>query len=173
MPVSTSTSEHPVAVTPLATCDIMDKHPELSSCDLQFQRFGRKVAIAGQVRTVKVYEDNTFVRQVLSEPGKGQVLVVDGGGSLHTALVGDMIAKLGQDNGWSGVIVYGAIRDSEQINAMDFALKALGTNPRKSGKHNHGLIDVPVMFGNTEFRPGQFLYSDADGIVVSDRPVAL
>src|SRR5690606_9552227 len=109
----------------------------------------------------------------LSEPGKGDVLVVDAAASLHCAVVGDMIAKLALDNGWSGVIVYGAIRDSEQIDAMDFCVKALGTNPRKSGKNSLGLIDVPVTFGNMTFVPGQYLYSDADGIVVSAEPVSL
>lgn len=165
-----------MSASPLAaliTCDIMDQHPSLPSCDTQFRLFGRKRAIAGQVRTVKVYEDNTFIRQVLSEPGQGAVLVVDAAASLHCAVVGDMIAKLGQDNGWSGIVVYGAIRDSEQIDAMDFCVKALGTNPRKSGKNSLGLIDVPVTFGNVRFVPGQYLYSDADGIVLSEQALLL
>ncbi|MGO1766830.1 S-adenosylmethionine--2-demethylmenaquinone methyltransferase [Advenella sp. S44] len=165
-----------MSVSPLAaliTCDIMDQYPSLPSCDTQFRSFGRRRAMAGKIRTVKVFEDNTFIRQVLSEPGKGDVLVVDAAASLHCAVVGDMIAKLALDNGWSGVIVYGAIRDSEQIDAMDFCVKALGTNPRKSGKNSLGLIDVPVTFGNMTFVPGQYLYSDADGIVVSAEPVSL
>ena len=160
-------------LTALITCDIMDQHPTLPSCDTQFRLFGRKRAIAGQIRTVKVFEDNTFIRQVLSEPGEGAVLVIDAAASLHCAVVGDMIARLALDNGWSGIIVYGAIRDSEQIDAMDFSVKALGTNPRKSGKNNQGLIDVPVTFGNVRFVPGHYLYSDADGIVISESVLSL
>ena len=165
-----------MSASPLAaliTCDIMDQHPSLPSCDTQFKLFGRRRTMAGKIRTVKVFEDNTFIRQVLSEAGQGDVLVVDAAASLHCAVVGDMIAKLALDNGWSGVIVYGAIRDSEQIDAMDFCVKALGTNPRKSGKNSHGLIDVPVTFGNVTFVPGQYLYSDADGIVLSAEPISL
>jgi regulator of ribonuclease activity A len=95
--------------------------------------------------------------------------VVDGGGSLHTALIGDLIAALGRDHGWAGAIVHGAIRDSATIDTLDFGIKALGTNPRRSAKAGAGETDIPVSFGGVSFVPGQWLYSDEDGILVADR----
>ncbi|MDY0271074.1 MAG: ribonuclease E activity regulator RraA [Advenella sp.] len=157
----------------LLTCDVMDAFPESASCDLQFQQWGKRKAMSGWIRTLKVYEDNTLVRQVLSEKSSGEILVVDGGASLHRALVGDMIATLAMDNGWAGIIVSGAIRDSAQINNMDFSVKALGTNPRKSHKAGQGVLDIPVMIGGVVFRSGWYLYSDADGIVMTENPVVL
>jgi len=108
-----------------------------------------------------------YARVVLSQPGAGQVLVVDGGGSLHCALVGDVIAGLAAANGWSGLVVHGAIRDSGAMAALAIGIKALGTNPRKSGKAGSGEREVTVEFGGVAFRPGHYLYSDEDGIVVS------
>ena len=112
------------------------------------------------------FQDNALVKKVLSEPGNGAVLVVDGGGSLHTALVGDLIAGLARDNGWAGLVVNGAVRDTEALGALDLGIKALGSNPRKSAKLATGQVDVPVSFGGATFRPGRHLYSDDDGVVV-------
>ena len=106
------------------------------------------------------------MKTTLAAPSVGEVLVVDGGGSLRTALMGDMIASSALKNGWAGVIVYGAIRDSAQIQAMDFHVKSLGTNPRKSAKRGDGECDAPIEFGGIRFVPGEYLYSDEDGIVV-------
>ena len=151
----------------VATADLIDQHGEsLQSCDLQFRQFGGRKRFSGRTRTVRCHQDNVLVRNVLSEPGEGQVLVVDGGGSLHTSLVGDVIAGLAQGNGWAGLVVNGAVRDVEELAALDIGIKALGSNPRKSAKLAAGKVDVPVSFGGATFRPGRHLYSDDDGVVV-------
>jgi regulator of ribonuclease activity A len=150
-----------------ATADLVDAHGDLQSCDLQFRSFGRASRFGGAIRTVRCHHDNALLKQVLSQPGAGQILVIDGGGSLHCALVGDVIAGLAAANGWSGLVVHGAIRDSGAMAALEIGIKALGTNPRKSGKAGSGECEVTVEFGGAVFRPGHYLYSDEDGIVVS------
>ncbi len=156
----------------LKTSDLFDAHPEARSCDLQFRLYGRRRAFHGRIRTVRSLEDNVLLKGVLSRPSPGEVLVVDGGGSLRCALVGDLIAGLGVANGWAGVVVHGAVRDTVALDALDFGLKALGSNPRKSGKAGAGQVDVPVTFGGVTFEPGQWLYSDEDGVLVADEPLA-
>src|SRR5215211_6027285 len=117
----------------VATADLIDQHCEsLQSCDLQFRQFGERKRFSGRIRTVRCHQDNVLVRSVLSEPGEGQVLVVDGGGSLHTSLVGDMVAGLAQRNGWAGLVINGAVRDVVALGRLDIGVKALGSNPRKS-----------------------------------------
>ena len=125
---------------------------------------------AGPVHTVQCFEDNALLKSVLSEPGAGGVLVVDGGGSLHSALVGDVIAGLAETNGWAGIIVNGAVRDSAALRSLDIGIKALGTNPRKSTKTGAGQRDIEVEFGGITFVPGEIAYSDDDGIVVTPTP---
>ena len=149
------------------TADLVDEHGEaLQSCDLQLRQFGGRRRLHGPIRTVACFEDNALVKKVLSEPGDGAVLVVDGGGSLHTALVGDLIAGLAQDNGWAGLVINGAVRDTEALAGLGIGIKALGSNPRKSAKLAAGQVDVAVRFGGVTFRPGEHLYSDEDGVVV-------
>jgi regulator of ribonuclease activity A len=151
------------------TADLMDRHGDtLQSCDLQFRQFGGRSRFSGRIRTVRCHQDNVLVRQVLSEPGEGQVLVVDGGGSLHTSLVGDIIAGLARGNGWVGLVVNGAVRDVVALGELDIGVKALGSNPRKSAKEGTGEVDVAVAFGGVRFEPGAYLYSDEDGIVVAN-----
>ena len=133
-----------------------------------FQAYGGKARFHGQIQTVKVFEDNVFVRDMLSEPGTGKVLVVDGGGSLRCALVGDLIAAMAQKNGWEGIIVYGCIRYSGVINGIDIGVRALNTNPLKSIKQGAGYKNVAVTFAGVTFEPGQFVYVDEDGIIVSE-----
>jgi regulator of ribonuclease activity A len=123
------------------------------------------------IATVQVLEDNVLVRQALEEPGLGRVLVIDGGGSLRCALLGDMLATLARDNGWAGVIVNGCVRDSQAIGALKVGVMALATHPRKSAKLGQGARDVPVTFAGVTFRPGQMVYADRDGIVVAARPL--
>ena len=150
------------------TADLIDAHSDkLQSCELQFRSFGQRRRFCGPITTLLCIEDNALVRQLLSEESDGGVLVIDGHGSLRTALLGDRLAELGRSNGWSGVVIHGAIRDSAVIDQMDFGVKALGTNPRKSSKAGKGKIDISVSFGRTVFSPGSWLYSDEDGIVVS------
>lgn len=155
-------------VTFTATADLVDEIGEdVRSCDTQFRQFGGRREFAGPVRTVRCHQDNALLKKVLGTPGDGAVLVVDGGGSLHTALVGDLIAELGRSNGWAGIIAHGAIRDSAVIAGMDIGVKALGTNPRKSSKTGAGEADVDVAFGGVTFRVGDIVHSDDDGIVVT------
>jgi regulator of ribonuclease activity A len=151
-----------------STADLVDAHgPSLQSCEVQFRQYGGRVRFHGPVRTVKTFEDNALIKQVLSKSGDGAVLVVDGGGSLRSALVGDVIASLAVRNGWSGLLVWGAVRDTAMLAGLAVGLKALGSNPWKSGKSGSGQVDVPVSFGGVTFRPGEWLYSDEDGVVVS------
>jgi regulator of ribonuclease activity A len=155
-----------------ATADLYDRFEDiLQSCELQFRRIGGRKAFFGAIRTVKCHEDNALLKDMLSSAGEGQVLVVDGGGSLRTALVGDVIAGLGVKNGWAGIIVNGAVRDTDAIGELDIGLKALGFNPRKSTKTKAGAADIPVQFGGVTFQPGHWLYSDADGVVISPKPL--
>jgi regulator of ribonuclease activity A len=152
----------------VATADLMDeREDELASCELQLRQYGARTAFAGRVRTVRCRDDNVLVRRVLEQPGRGQVLVVDGGGSLRTALLGDVIAGLAAGNGWEGVVINGAVRDVAALARVDLGVKALGSQPRRSTKAGAGEVDVPVSFGGATFRPGAELWSDEDGIVVT------
>jgi regulator of ribonuclease activity A len=154
-------------VEPRATADLVDDlGADVRSCDTQFRQFGGRSMFAGQIHTVRCFEDNALLKSVLSEPGGGAVLVIDGGASLHTALVGDVIAGLGHTNGWAGLIVNGVVRDVAALRCIDIGIKALGTNPRKSTKTGAGERDVEVEFGGICFVPGEIAYSDDDGIVV-------
>ena len=151
----------------IATADLYDELEEsIQSLSLQLRSFGLRRAFDGPVRTVRCHEDNALVKSVLSTPGAGAVLVVDGGGSLQRALMGDMIAELAVQHGWAGVVINGVIRDSVAIDGLDLGVKALGTNPRKSTKLGAGEVDVPLDFGGVVFRVGAHLYSDEDGILV-------
>jgi len=157
-----------VAITFRPTADLVDDiGPDVRSCDTQFRQFGGRSAFAGPIATVRCFQDNALLKSVLSEPGDGRVLVVDGDGSVHTALVGDLIAELGRTNGWAGLILHGAVRDAATLATLDIGIKALGTNPRKSGKTGAGERDVDLRFGGVTFRPGEIAYSDDDGIVVT------
>ncbi|HEY8367984.1 MAG TPA: ribonuclease E activity regulator RraA [Thermodesulfobacteriota bacterium] len=150
------------------TADLIDTHGDrLASCELPFRQFGGRRRFAGEIRTVKCYEDNVVLRRMLEGPGEGRVLVVDGAGSLRCALVGDVIAGIAQASGWAGLVIHGAVRDVEALARLPIGIKALGSNPRKSGKAGAGVTDVPVAFGGVVFRPGAWLYSDEDGILVA------
>ncbi|MFC8419536.1 ribonuclease E activity regulator RraA [Streptomyces sp. NPDC057236] len=156
-----------MTVTPVPTADLVDRYgTELRVCDLQFRQFGGHRGFAGPVRTVSCHEDNGLLRDLLRTPGDGAVLVVDGGGSLRTALVGDLIAGAAQDNGWAGLVLHGAVRDSAALAGLRLGVKALGTVPRKSAKDAAGAVDVPVTFGGVTFRPGDVLHADDDGVVL-------
>ena len=136
-----------------------------------FQRYGGRSSFSGQIVTLKLFEDNSLVREVFGEDGKGKVLVIDGGGSLRCALVGDQLAMLARKNGWEGVVVYGCIRDSAAIGRLPLGVWALATHPMKTVKRGEGQRDVPVSFGGVTFAPGMFAYADEDGVIVSDAPL--
>jgi regulator of ribonuclease activity A len=155
-----------------ATTDLSDAHPEAQVCDPEFGDFGGRLAFHGPIKTLKVFEDNALVRATLETPGEGRVLVVDGGGSLRCALVGGQLAVLGVKNGWSGIVVNGCVRDSEELAAEDIGIKALALHPRKSEKGLHSAhADKLVRFAGVTFKPGAWLYADADGIVVSEQAI--
>ena len=149
------------------TADLVDDiGPDVRSCDIQFLQFGARMQFAGPITTVRCSHDNALLKSILSTPGDGGVLVVDGGASLHTALVGDLIAELARSNEWAGLIVHGAVRDAAALRDMEIGIKALGTNPRKSEKTGAGERDVVLSFGGVEFVPGDIAYSDDDGVVI-------
>ena len=155
------------------TADLFDAHEaRCSSCTLQFRQYGGRPIFSGRIRTVECREDNALVRSLLETSSAGEVLVVDGGGSLATALLGDRLAGLGAQNGWSGIVIHGAVRDVRALATLAFGVKALGSNPRKSGKRGTGVIDGEIAFGGVIFTPGHWLYSDDDGILVASAPLA-
>lgn len=150
-----------------ATADLYDEFgDDLQSVPMQFRDFGGRTAFQGPIRTIRCLEDNALVKSTLATPGDGAVLVIDGSGSLNTALMGDMIAESAVANGWAGVVIHGAIRDSVAIRGLDLGVKALGTNPRKSAKLGAGEVDVDLEFGGVAFAVGKRLYADEDGILV-------
>lgn len=151
----------------ISVADLCDQHEgAIEVCETQFRDFGGKTAFAGPIRTVRCHEDNSLVKATLGEPGGGCVLVVDGGGSLHRALVGDMLAGDGAKNGWAGIVVFGAVRDTVVLGTLDIGIKALGTNPMRSVKRGEGVVDTPVAFGGVVFVPGDLLFADEDGVAV-------
>ena len=162
-------------MTHLLTTDLLDNNEVLvNTAQLRvmapmFQRYGGKAAFAGQIVTLKIFEDNSWVRTLLGEPGAGKVLVIDGGGSLRCALLGDQLAAMAVKNGWEGVVVYGCIRDSAAINQMPLGVRALNTHPLKTVKKNVGERDVPVSFGGVILKPGEWLCADEDGVIVSSQ----
>jgi regulator of ribonuclease activity A len=149
-----------------ATANILDEHGDRAEvCATPFRQFGHVRAFEGPISTVRCDEDNVLVRRRLSEPGSGGVLVVDGGGSFRVALVGEIVASLARDSGWSGLIINGCVRDVAALRELDLGIKAIGSTPRPSGKQGTGEVDVPVTFGGVTFRPGDLLFSDDDGVV--------
>jgi regulator of ribonuclease activity A len=149
-----------------STADILDEHGDRAAvCLLPFRSFGRP-AFSGRVATVRCLEDNVLLRRRVEEPGEGRVLVVDGGGSLRCALLGDKLARLALGNEWVGVVVHGCVRDAAVLAGLDLGVKALGTSPRPSRKEGAGAAGVPVAFGGVAFTPGAILYADEDGVVV-------
>lgn len=151
------------------TCDLCDLHDaQVRVLDLPLRDFGGRLAFNGLVSTVKAIEDNSRVREAVAEPGQGRVLVIDGGGSMRRAMFGDLLAATAVENGWAGVVVFGAIRDSGAIGGLELGVKALGTCPRKTDKLGAGERDVDVEFGGVRIRPGDWICADEDGVVVAD-----
>ena len=155
------------------TCDLCDRFDgRVRVLELPLSDFGGRVAFSGLVSTVKALEDNSLVREAVAEAGNSRVLVVDGGGSLRRSMLGDMLAGKAVANGWAGVLVNGAIRDSAAIGELDLGVKATATCPMKTDKQGQGLRDVPVEFGGLVIRPGDWLAADEDGVVLADAPLA-
>lgn len=161
-----------------ATTDLCDAHPHmleegrLAVLPPVFRLFGQRVKFAGPAVTLKVFEDNALVRSTLEGPGHGSVLVIDGGGSLRRALVGGQLALLAQDNGWSGIVVYGCVRDCDEINSFEIGVRALATHPQKSAKLGTGAHDVRVFISGVPVNPGDWIYADADGVLVAQQQLS-
>jgi regulator of ribonuclease activity A len=154
----------------VVTADLCDEFgAEVRVAEPLFRDWGGAVAFAGPIETVRVFEDNALVRQVLETHGRGRVLVVDGGGSLRTALVGGNLAALAHRNEWTGLLIYGCVRDSEELRTVPIGLKALATVPRKSGKRGEGEQGVGVTFAGLTFTRGCHLYADRDGVIIANR----
>ena len=156
------------SATPTPTADLYDERGEdLQSCSVQLRHYGGHRAFEGVISTVRCHRDNALVKAALAEPGEGKVLVVDGGASLESALMGDLIAASAVEHGWAGVVIHGAVRDVAALRELPLGALALGSNPRKSAKDGIGDRDVTVSFGGVEFVPGQHLWADEDGILVT------
>ena len=154
----------------IATADLCDEFgAEVRVAEPLFRDWGGSVAFAGPVETVRVFEDNALIRQVLEMHGRGRVLVVDGGGSLRAALLGGNLAALAHRNGWAGLLIYGCVRDSEELRTVPLGVKALASMPRKSGKRGEGEQGVAVTFAGLTFTRGCHLYADRDGVIIADR----
>lgn len=155
-----------------STCDLCDAHDDVVQVvEPVFLAFGGRTRFFGPVRTVRCFEDNSRVKEAVSEPGQGAVLVVDGGGSVRRSLCGGNLAAAAARNGWSGMLIHGAVRDLEELAAQDVGILALAPIPRKTDKRGEGQRDEVVSFAGATFRPGVWLYADEDGVVVSDRPL--
>lgn len=155
----------------IATADLYDERgDDLDSISVQFHDLGGRMAFDGPARTIRCHRDNALVKATLATPGEGAVLVIDGGGSLESALVGDLIAASAVENGWVGLIVHGAIRDRKALAGLPLGVKALGSNPRKSAKAGIGEVDVPVEIAGVRVEPGAHVWADADGILIERQP---
>ena len=154
------------------TTELCDAHEDVVRVvEPMFTSFGGKTAFHGRIATLRVFEDNSFVRKALESEGHGHVLVIDGFGSIRRALVGDLLASLAIKNGWVGIVVNGCIRDSRAIAEMDIGVFALGTHPLKTLKKNLGEADITVSFGKVDFVPGEWIYADEDGVIVCKLPI--
>lgn len=167
--------------TNFVTCDLLDANPESQVClsnidGKAFYSFGGKDKFCGEVVTVKCFEDNSRVKELLNSNGidangKGKVLVVDGGGSMRCALLGDMIALSAIKNGWAGVVVYGCVRDVDDLAQMDIGVRALGCIPRKSTRRGEGHTDIEISFGGFTLHSGMYIYADNNGMIASEKPL--
>ena len=158
-----------------STCDLCDTHKNDDDGAFRvlppvFRDFGAVTRFAGPVSTVKCHEDNTLVKAAVDSPGGGRVLVVDGGGSLRRALLGGNLAAAAAKNGWAGVVIDGCVRDRAELAACDLGIRALALIPLPTERRNNGQRDVPVQIQGVWVRPGDWLYADADGIVVMPAP---
>ncbi|MDN0074056.1 ribonuclease E activity regulator RraA [Crenobacter sp. SG2303] len=151
------------------TTDLCDDNDDVRVLEPLFRDFGDARRFAGRIVTLKLFEDNSLVRETLTETGNGRVLVVDGGGSTRCALMGDQIGELAVANSWAGVVIYGCVRDTVVLSSLPLGVKALAVHPKKSLKRGEGQRDIPVSFAGVTFHPGEWLYADEDGIIVSSR----
>ena len=156
------------------TPDLCDAYPDLIQVvEPMFSNFGGRDSFGGQIVTVKCFEDNSLVKEQIALDGKGKVLVVDGGGSLRCAMLGDMVAEQASKNGWEGLLIYGCVRDVDMLAQTDLGVQALASHPKKSEKRGIGELNVPVTFGAVTFKPGDYLYADNNGVIISPSPLTM
>ena len=154
---------------PVSICDLCDDYDDqVQIAEPIFNDYGGITAFSGEIETIKCYEDNSLVKNLVATPGNGRVLVVDGGGSLRRSLLGDQLAAKALTNQWAGLIIYGAIRDVEVMRTLDIGVKALNVIPRKTEKRGIGDQGLPVHFAGVTFKPGTYAYADSNGIIVCD-----
>jgi regulator of ribonuclease activity A len=152
------------------TADLCDEFSaELQIAAPIFRHYGGRACFAGPASTVKCFEDNSRVKEAVGEPGNGRVLVVDAGGSTRCAVLGDLLAKQAADAGWAGVVVYGCVRDTADLAGFDLGVIALASMPLRSERKGEGQRDIPIQIPGVRVRPGDWVYVDADGLVVADR----
>lgn len=152
----------------IVTPDLCDEYPDLVQVlSPMLHNFGGVDAFGGEIVTVKCFEDNSVVKEQVAQPGQGKVMVVDGGGSMRNALLGDMLAEKAAENGWEGIIIYGCIRDVDVIRQTKLGVQAIATHPRKTEKRGIGDLNIPVTFGGITFVPGQYVYADNNGVIVA------
>ncbi len=155
-----------------STPDLCDDNPELVRVlDPMMVNFGGRESFAGEIVTIKCHEDNSLVKEQAANPGEGKVMVVDGGGSLRRALLGDMIAANAVEHGWEGLVIFGCVRDVDALAELDLGVQALASIPVKTDKRGIGDLNVPVTFGGVTFRPGEYIYADNNGVIVSAEPL--
>ncbi|HSD40570.1 MAG TPA: ribonuclease E activity regulator RraA [Burkholderiales bacterium] len=151
-----------------STCDLCDQFPDrVRVLAPIFRHYGGRTRFAGSIVTIKCFEDNVLIREAAVEEGRGRVMVIDGGGSLRSALVGDGIAEWARDHGWAGMIIYGCVRDTIALAKVELGVMAIGVNPVTPGKRRVGARDLAVTFGDVRFVPGEYVYCDEDGVVVA------
>lgn len=155
----------------ISTPDLTDENPAARAIELQFNNYGAVKRFGGQAVTIKCHEDNSLVKACVGEPGEGRVIVVDGGGSLRRALLGDMLAATAADNDWAGLVINGVIRDVDEIGQTRLGVQALGSTPLKTEKLGMGQRDVPIAMGGVNINPGDYVYADNNGVIVSEQPL--
>lgn len=151
-----------------STPDLCDANSSVQVLAPILRNFGGRVAFGRQISTIKCFEDNALLKTLAGEPGNGGVVVVDGGGSCRRALLGDMIAADAIANGWTGVIIYGSVRDVDELAALPLGVQVIGTIPVKPEKRGIGDLNVPVTFGGVTFTPGQYVYAENNGVICAD-----
>lgn len=159
-----------VGTAMLSTPDLSDLNPDAQVLPFQFRAFGLRSSLSGPVATIACFEDNSRVKEAVAEPGRGRVLLIDGGGSIAKALTGDVVAKSAMDNGWAGMVIIGAARDVEVINTFDFCVMALGTTPMKTEKLGRGERGVVLTLGGVDVSEGDYLAGDENGVLINRQP---
>lgn len=157
-----------------STPDLCDLYPALVRiAEPLFRNYGGRRSFGGEVVTIRCFEDNSFVKETAGKPGQGKVMVVDGGGSVRKALLGDLIAETAFKNGWEGLIIYGAVRDVDAIESLDLGVMAIASIPLRTERKGLGEMNVPVTFAGVTFSPGEYVYADSTGILVSPEPLSM